>query len=222
MLSSHRRLIERQGKYGTPRQEYLQELVCAFQGAKDFLRREEILANLANFAYDPINYCYLKELHVITLFLDVLAQSKLNEVKAQRENNENRHKNAMIEFALAGICNCITDPRLQLQFFASNGTNEIIRCVRKLVERNDVSTSVTKLNQQLSAMTICYFLLDSSSFHQLTSNFDFMEQKSNAIKHQQDSILSIMHSHQSHHNIQIANIATVFLQRYQELLALYA
>nr|CCA28260.1 conserved hypothetical protein [Albugo laibachii Nc14] len=225
MLSSHRRLFERQGKYGTPRQEYLQELVSAFQGVKDTLRREEILANLSNFAYDPINYVYLKELHVITLFLDVLAMSKseLNGQKPKLECNEVRHKNAMMEFALGGICNCIADPRLQLQFFALNGANEIIGCVRKLVEISDITACVSKLNQLLSAMTICYFLLDSSAFHKLTTNSTCMnEYDSNETVRQEDSILCIMQGLQRHHSVQIANIASAFDDRHQELLALYA
>lgn len=31
--------------------------------------KEQILANLANFAYDPINYGYLRQLNVIDLFI---------------------------------------------------------------------------------------------------------------------------------------------------------
>ena len=31
--------------------------------------REQVLGNLANFAYDPINYEYMRQLNVIDLFL---------------------------------------------------------------------------------------------------------------------------------------------------------
>lgn len=49
----------------------------------------QVLANLANFAYDPINYEYLRQLKVIDLFLDQLSE-----------------KDALLtEFAIGGLCN---------------------------------------------------------------------------------------------------------------------
>jgi hypothetical protein len=59
--------------------------VCVFIEAK-----EQILANLANFAYDPINYDTLFELHVPDLFIDALDEPNPK----------------FFEFAIAGICNC--------------------------------------------------------------------------------------------------------------------
>jgi hypothetical protein len=52
--------------------------------------KEQVLANLANFAYDPINYDTLFELHVPDLFLDALDEPNPK----------------FVEFAIAGICNC--------------------------------------------------------------------------------------------------------------------
>lgn len=51
----------------------------------------QILAHLANFAYDPINYEHLIKLNVTELFLDCL-----DEDNAQ-----------LVEFAAAGLCNMI-------------------------------------------------------------------------------------------------------------------
>ena len=51
--------------------------------------KEQVLANLANFSYDPVNYDYLRELKVTTLFLETLS-----------ENNK-----TLVRFAIAGICN---------------------------------------------------------------------------------------------------------------------
>jgi KaiC/GvpD/RAD55 family RecA-like ATPase len=51
--------------------------------------KEQVLANLANFAYDPINYDFLRKLKVIDIFLDNLSESN---IKLQ-------------EFAVAGLCN---------------------------------------------------------------------------------------------------------------------
>lgn len=36
--------------------------------------KEQVLANLANFAYDPSNYQYLRQLQVLDLFLDSLSE----------------------------------------------------------------------------------------------------------------------------------------------------
>ncbi|KAJ0060317.1 hypothetical protein NL108_010120, partial [Boleophthalmus pectinirostris] len=43
--------------------------------------KEQVLANLANFSYDPKNYDYLKDLQVIDLFLDMLTEENENFVE---------------------------------------------------------------------------------------------------------------------------------------------
>jgi len=47
------------------------------------------VANLANFAYDPFNYAFMRQLNVLELFLDCIT-----------EPNER-----LIEFGIGGICN---------------------------------------------------------------------------------------------------------------------
>ncbi|XP_042771906.1 armadillo repeat-containing protein 7 isoform X2 [Panthera leo] len=66
---------------------YLQALVTEFQETESQDAKEQVLANLANFAYDPSNYQYLRQLQVLDLFLDSLS-----------EENEN-----LVEFAIAEI-----------------------------------------------------------------------------------------------------------------------
>ena len=51
--------------------------------------KQQVLANLANFAYDPINYEFIRKLHIIDLFLDEIDNT-----------NEN-----ITEFAIGGLCN---------------------------------------------------------------------------------------------------------------------
>ena len=51
--------------------------------------REQVLANLANFAYDPINYGYIRQLQIIDLFLHTLSENNLK----------------LVRFAAAAICN---------------------------------------------------------------------------------------------------------------------
>ncbi|KAM5216665.1 armadillo repeat-containing protein 7 isoform 4-T4 [Hipposideros larvatus] len=64
---------------------YLQALVTEFQETESQNAKEQVLANLANFAYDPSNYQYLRQLQVLDLFLDSLS-----------EENE-----TLVEFAIA-------------------------------------------------------------------------------------------------------------------------
>ncbi|XP_045428298.1 armadillo repeat-containing protein 7 isoform X1 [Pipistrellus kuhlii] len=53
---------------------YLQALVTEFQETESQDAKEQVLANLANFAYDPSNYPYLRQLQVLDLFLDSLSE----------------------------------------------------------------------------------------------------------------------------------------------------
>ncbi|XP_024616980.1 armadillo repeat-containing protein 7 isoform X2 [Neophocaena asiaeorientalis asiaeorientalis] len=53
---------------------YLQALVTEFQATESQDAKEQVLANLANFAYDPSNYQYLRQLQVLDLFLDSLSE----------------------------------------------------------------------------------------------------------------------------------------------------
>ncbi|XP_042338596.1 armadillo repeat-containing protein 7-like, partial [Plectropomus leopardus] len=66
---------------GSDRFEYLQTLVTEFQDTDSEEAKEQVLANLANFAYDPNNMEYLRELQVTDLFLDMLTEENDNFVE---------------------------------------------------------------------------------------------------------------------------------------------
>ena len=97
MFTTRNQLIKKSGNKGVDRFEYLQELVNEFRQSTSLgvllekikLRyseykaikyilyiylesQEQVLANLANFAYDPLNYHYLRELKVIETFVEGL------------------------------------------------------------------------------------------------------------------------------------------------------
>lgn len=48
-----------------------------------------MIANLANFAYDPINYEFMRKLHIIDVFLDEIGNTN----------------DKITEFAIGGLCN---------------------------------------------------------------------------------------------------------------------
>jgi len=121
MFTNVQRQVERTGRSGTPRDKYLQDLVSQFQNATDEESKEKIAANLANFAYDPFNYAFMRQLNVLELFLDCIT-----------EPNER-----LIEFGIGGICNSCVDPANALVIVQCGGIPLIIQCLSSPV-RNTV------------------------------------------------------------------------------------
>ncbi|XP_015359694.1 armadillo repeat-containing protein 7 isoform X3 [Marmota marmota marmota] len=70
---------------------YLQALVTEFQETESPDAKEQVLANLANFAYDPSNYQYLRQLQVVDLFLDSLSEENETLVEFAIEENRRGH-----------------------------------------------------------------------------------------------------------------------------------
>ena len=88
----------------------------------------QVLANLANFAYDPINYEHFRKLNILDLFLDVVAE-------------ETHDK--MIEFAMSGICNCCLD-QLNMRYLIENdGVELAVKCLSSENEETVLSAITT-------------------------------------------------------------------------------
>ena len=69
MFSSKEYLEKKTGSWGVGRFRYLQALVTEFQDTNKQEHKLQVLANLANFAYDPINYEHFRRLNILDLFL---------------------------------------------------------------------------------------------------------------------------------------------------------
>ncbi|KAG5609183.1 hypothetical protein H5410_020464 [Solanum commersonii] len=183
MFTNSQRQEERTGKYGTPRVEYLQEKTCLrislintyilvqqlvtqFQNASSEETKEKIVANLANFAYDPYNFTFLRQvkklpnecfeycnhriflvsclniscdanqLNVIELFLDCLT-----------EPNEK-----LVEFGIGGICNACADPASAALVTQNDGIPLIVQCLSSHVR--------STVNYALGAL---YYLCNASN-----------------------------------------------------------
>ncbi|PPS14147.1 hypothetical protein GOBAR_AA06441 [Gossypium barbadense] len=128
MFTNYQRQQERTGQYGTSRQQYLQELVNQFQNTSDEETKEKIAANLANFAYDPYNYSFLRQLNVLELFLDCIT-----------EPNEK-----LMEFGIGGICNSCVDPANAAIITQCGGIPLVIKCLSSPV-RNTVNYALGAL-----------------------------------------------------------------------------
>ncbi|KAI6670662.1 hypothetical protein NL676_005547 [Syzygium grande] len=128
MFTNDRRQEERTGRYGTPRLQYLQDLVSQFQNATTEEMKEKVAANLANFAYDPYNYTFLRQLNVLELFLDCMT-----------EPNEK-----LVEFGIGGICNSCAEPANAAIITQSGGIPVVIQCLSSPV-RNTVMYALGSL-----------------------------------------------------------------------------
>lgn len=128
MFTNDQRQKERTGKYGSPRLQYLQELVAQFQNASNEEAKEKTVASLGNFAYDPYNYTFFRQLNILELFLDCLT-----------EPNER-----LVEFAVGGICNACADPTNAAVVIQCGGIPLVIQCLSSPV-KNTVNYAIGSL-----------------------------------------------------------------------------
>ncbi|XP_022919128.2 LOW QUALITY PROTEIN: armadillo repeat-containing protein 7 [Onthophagus taurus] len=142
MFSRKEQLNTKTGPDGVGRREYLQQLVDEFNKTQSYDAKQQILANLANFAYDPINYDFIKELHITQLFLSQLTDS----------NEE------LLEFSLAGLCNLSSDPTIKDIIIKSNG---VFLISQQLLHRNEEIA--------LNALTTLIFLITPESQASITT-----------------------------------------------------
>ncbi|XP_061394262.1 uncharacterized protein LOC133329815 [Musca vetustissima] len=97
MFSSHKGLKRKTPCPGINREEFIEHLVEEYYTTTNVEAQEQVTANLANFAYDPINWEYLKKKEAIQVFLELLATS-----------NE-----TLKLHGIAGLCNiCLDDMNL--------------------------------------------------------------------------------------------------------------
>ena len=75
MFSTPQRLAKRTSKSDPDRSNYLQQLLEEYENLSTHEEKKlQILANLGNFAYDPINYEYFRRFNVLDIFLNNLSQ----------------------------------------------------------------------------------------------------------------------------------------------------
>lgn len=110
--------------------EYLQGLVTEFQDTDNEEAKEQVLANLANFAYDPSNVEALQMLQVTDLFLDMLT-----------EENEN-----FVEFGIGGLCNLSMDRESRDQIIQSGGIPLVVGCLSSNRDETVLSAITTLIN----------------------------------------------------------------------------
>lgn len=142
MFSTKEYVNEKGDKSGRGRFQYLQALVTEFQDTHKEESKRQILANLANFAYDPMNYEYLRKLNVIDLFIDMTS-----------EKDEQ-----FVEFGISGLCNLCLDKENKAYILQNDGVNAAVTCLSS-------SNEETVLN----AITTLMFLVTPESKKEIAS-----------------------------------------------------
>jgi len=142
MFSSKARLIKRTGKNSIGRYDFLKLLATEYKTTSSKDAQEQVLANLANFAYDPINYGYIRQLKIIDIFLNALS-----------ENNPK-----LVRFGIAGLCNLCLDAINKLYILRNRG----IELVSSLLSSEDE-------NILLTVITTLMFLVTPESVDEITS-----------------------------------------------------
>nr|CAD7399219.1 unnamed protein product [Timema cristinae] len=127
MFSRPEQLIKRTGKKGVGRHEYLQQLVNEFQDTDSLEAKLQVLANLVNFAYDPINYEFLRQLKVLDLFLDQLSEDDTS----------------LVRFSLAGLCNLCLDTENKDYIIHSGGVRLVTGCLSSADEETVLNAITT-------------------------------------------------------------------------------
>ncbi|CAL7950027.1 unnamed protein product [Xylocopa violacea] len=160
MFTNKEQLIKRTGKNPIGRYDFLKLLATEFKTTKSREAKEQVLANLANFAYDPINYGYMRQLQIIDLFLYTLSDDNLK----------------LVLFASGGICNLCVDPINKLYILRNQG----IRLLTSLLSSKDEDII-------LSTITSLIFLITFESKNEVTTELiekisDLLNHESNRIK----------------------------------------
>ncbi|PRP86795.1 hypothetical protein PROFUN_05012 [Planoprotostelium fungivorum] len=126
---------ERQGKFKRGRFGHIQALVTEFVDSEKMSEKLQVLANLANFSYDPVNYPILRQLQVIDLFLDCLDETDVS----------------LVEYGMGGLCNLCDDPENATIILQNDGVPLIISCLSSPNE-NTVTSAMYTLR------TLCQYL----------------------------------------------------------------
>ncbi|KAL9555569.1 hypothetical protein MBANPS3_002289 [Mucor bainieri] len=173
MFQSKAYIERRHGKTGTDRAYYLNQLAQEYKSTESkgefgvladlqchhltcngytqhTEAKQQVLANLANFAYDPINYNTLWDLHVVDLLLDALTDSDP----------------LLREFGVGGLANICLEPRHHEYIMSQPAfRHNIVQCLKTELSLNTKVNAMTTLMQLITAENYTTILTDELRLH---------------------------------------------------------
>ena len=171
MFSTPNSLKKRTGKSDNDRYSYLKELVQELNSTDDEDKKEQIVANLGNFAYDPINYEYFRRLDIMDLFLD-------NLIKFRSDFNFNIK---IVNFSVAALCNLCLDTNNKEYLLKHNFLSLILNCL-------SVEQTIENIELILNVLTIIVFMTDDCNEEKQASNCELNRIKNEIINFKNDKI----------------------------------
>ncbi|KAJ8659365.1 hypothetical protein O0I10_004725 [Lichtheimia ornata] len=134
---------QRPSKKESDRGEFLSQLVQEYLVTRSLEAKQQVLANLANFAYDPINYEHLWQANAIDLFINGLEDPDPS----------------LREFGTGGLANVCSDPNHRQYIFLQP---ECIDALKKTVS-DAVNSTQAQDETVINAMTTLMLLIEPSS-----------------------------------------------------------
>ncbi|CEI99915.1 hypothetical protein RMCBS344292_13991 [Rhizopus microsporus] len=130
MFQSKAYIERRHGKNSANRSEYLEQLINEYKTTKDKVAKQQVLAHLANFAYDPINYDHLWNFYAVNLFLEAITDPDP----------------LLREFGMGGLANICLEPR-HYEYIMSQPSfrQNIISCLDNTWTKNIKVNAMTAL-----------------------------------------------------------------------------
>uniref|UniRef100_A0A182NSM1 GBD/FH3 domain-containing protein n=1 Tax=Anopheles dirus TaxID=7168 RepID=A0A182NSM1_9DIPT len=154
MFSTQERLKRRTPDGGINRRTYLKLLVDEYYETSNIEAQQQVTANLANFAYDPINWKFLLEAKAHELFFEIVQLSGHGVVDR-----------LLVLHAIVGLTNVSLDPAAAEYIEHSNGFSHL----RGLLEKHRTDCEIV-----CNTLTCYSLLLNDSRAPRLRQDKCFM------------------------------------------------
>uniref|UniRef100_A0AAG5CYV8 Uncharacterized protein n=1 Tax=Anopheles atroparvus TaxID=41427 RepID=A0AAG5CYV8_ANOAO len=164
MFSTRERLKRRTPEGGINRRDYIHLLVDEYYETSNLEAQQQVTANLANFAYDPINWQFLLQAKAHELFYEILQQSGQGVVDR-----------LLVLHAIVGLTNIALHSAAAEFIDRSNGLTQLNELLKKHISDCEIVCNI---------LTCLSFLLDEPRIKTLKQDASFSKllselQKSN-------------------------------------------
>lgn len=196
MFSTPNSLKKRTGKADLDRYNYLKELAQEYNTTGEEEKKEQVIANLGNFAYDPINYEFFRRLDIIDIFLEALVNFKTN-------NNFNLK---ILNFSIGALCNLCEDPKNKEYLLKHNFVDLILNCLI-------IEPKVDNIELILNVLTILVFMTDEQE-HSETNDLNKIKNQILNYKNEKINFNFLIFEYAKSANKRLSNLAFLILKNF--------
>ena len=186
MFATPKSLEKRTGKSDVDRPTYLTQLIEEYHCHETTEEKKlQVLANLGNFGYDPINYEFFRRLHVLDIFLNNIVlfyDEKSVSIKT-------------LEFSLGSICNLCNDIKNREYLLKKGLVKYVANCLVKCHRNEDQAKQELIL---LNSIMILIFVCDETTIDEIMD----------------PDIVLVINQLTFSANKTLSNLANVFIQDY--------